>query len=608
MSPPAKRDLTRTDDGTSAVHRYAEGTGLSGAGRVVGPGGPFSPVSREATNDIAYSSPQIVSAAGQARAVAQSRAFRLGVLPLALALSIGMFIRLSFILGAGFPLNDGGMFYAMAQDVQRAHYLLPAYTSYNQENIPFAYPPLGFYLAALADDLTPFDMLQVFRFLPFALNVATIGAVFLLARAMLGPGRAAGIAAVAYAVVPRSFTWLIVGGGVTRSLGFLLAVIATYGMYRYLARGGRRLLALGTVAGGLSMLSHPDVGVLTAVTFLLLFLCWGRSRRGVVGLAAASAGIGLIVAPWLLTVLARHGWDPLQSAMGTGEHETVGSVLRRLVLFQFTEERYGPLIGFLGMFGVFVAVARGLLFLPAWLLVMFLVVPRSAASYAAVPMALLIGLLFAHALLPGISRAFVLAVQPSNHLQPPPGRITRLWSRLSMRTWAPRAAAALLVAYTLVFGAMNGLHANEHVLTAVAPADRDTMRWIDENMPEGTTWAVVSYAPWAIDRAGEWFPVIARRESVATVQGTEWLGAEHFHQMVINHDYLAACAAHDLGCVDGWKAYTGAQFDYLYLTSGCCSPQLVESLMRSPDYVMVRMVNGASIWRAGASARSGLPN
>ena len=66
-----------------------------------------------------------------------------------LALLFGTFVRVMPVLQAGFPLNDGGLFYTMTSDLQKAGYALPAVTTYNGLGIPYAYPPLPFYLAAL---------------------------------------------------------------------------------------------------------------------------------------------------------------------------------------------------------------------------------------------------------------------------------------------------------------------------------------------------------------------------------------------------------------------------------------------------------------------------
>ncbi len=54
-------------------------------------------------------------------------------------------------VGTDFPLNDGGLFATMIQDLVNNRLLLPASTTYNGLDIPFAYPPLAFYVAALAN-------------------------------------------------------------------------------------------------------------------------------------------------------------------------------------------------------------------------------------------------------------------------------------------------------------------------------------------------------------------------------------------------------------------------------------------------------------------------
>ncbi len=48
-------------------------------------------------------------------------------------------------------VNDGGFFFSMTRDLEASNFRIPAFTTYNGGHIPFAYPPLGFYLAAILD-------------------------------------------------------------------------------------------------------------------------------------------------------------------------------------------------------------------------------------------------------------------------------------------------------------------------------------------------------------------------------------------------------------------------------------------------------------------------
>ncbi len=144
------------------------------------------------------------------------------------AVLVGLLVRLSFVVASGFPLNDGGLFYAMSEDLWRAGYALPLHTSCNSAGIPYAYPPLAFYLAALLRDVLAVNLLDVLRFAPLLLKTLAIGSFILLARSLL-PARVAVLFAVyAFALFP-SFQWEIMGGGLARSLGLLFAIVAVLG-------------------------------------------------------------------------------------------------------------------------------------------------------------------------------------------------------------------------------------------------------------------------------------------------------------------------------------------------------------------------------------------
>ena len=90
------------------------------------------------------------------------------------ALLFGAVVRFWPVITNGFPLNDGGMFYIMIRDLKANHYLLPEFTTYNFADIPFAYPPLGFYIAASLSDLLPVSELGVLLWLPALVNTLSI--------------------------------------------------------------------------------------------------------------------------------------------------------------------------------------------------------------------------------------------------------------------------------------------------------------------------------------------------------------------------------------------------------------------------------------------------
>ena len=135
------------------------------------------------------------------------------------ALLCGASVRLLPFVGTDFPLNDGGLFATMIQDLVNNGLLLPAYTTYNGLDIPFAYPPLAFYVAGLAHQIGGFEILDILRGLPFLISLATVVAVYWLGQGVLGSRTGGVLAAIAFALLPGSYQWMITGGGVTRASG-----------------------------------------------------------------------------------------------------------------------------------------------------------------------------------------------------------------------------------------------------------------------------------------------------------------------------------------------------------------------------------------------------
>lgn len=99
---------------------------------------------------------------------------------------------------AGFVIHDGGMFYAMARDIQTGGYSLPVLTSYNQAQIPFAYPPLMLYLLAALNGRLHVPLLVLLRWLPPLISTLTIPVFFLLARRLLASDEQAALATVSF--------------------------------------------------------------------------------------------------------------------------------------------------------------------------------------------------------------------------------------------------------------------------------------------------------------------------------------------------------------------------------------------------------------------------
>ncbi len=117
------------------------------------------------------------------------------------------------VASANFPLNDGGLFYVMARDVQLAGMQIPATISYNNALIPFVYPPLAIYFAAVINAILPISLFDLLRLIPLLFSFLSVPAVYLAAKEVLASRFHALIAAAAFAVAPQAYEWVIEGGG-----------------------------------------------------------------------------------------------------------------------------------------------------------------------------------------------------------------------------------------------------------------------------------------------------------------------------------------------------------------------------------------------------------
>ncbi|MFL5459959.1 MAG: hypothetical protein ACJ8AY_04690 [Gemmatimonadales bacterium] len=519
-------------------------------------------------------------------------------LALALAVALGVAVRAYHVLSQDFPLNDGGLFFAMVRDLQAAHFHLPAFTSYNGSGIPYAYSPLGFYLAGLLDAWTPLSLIDVFRWLPLVASALTVVAFAWLADALLTSRWAAVTATVAFALIPRSFIWLLMGGGLTRSLGFLFALVTLRLVYALYTERRWWYVPLVSLAAALTVLSHLGTAPFVAFSGLLLLLAYGRNRQALLASAAAAAGAVLLSAPWWLSVIHTHGVGPFVAASATG-----GSIFRSLSLADTistlaqlglgTAESVLAIIGMLAAVGFFFALAMGDWLLPTWWIAIVTLDARQGSTFSTVPIALLAGVTVVQLLLPVMRRL------PVSTLRRSPGKAA--WPpQVVLGLFLVFAAVSAFVRNTPVMGGMSDMGSLSHQELAA-------MGWLARETPSDARFLIVAGTPWEIDRNSEWFPVLAQRKSVATVQGFEYRPLGEFARKKRQYVDLQGCAGWVSQCLQDWSRATGQSYSHVYIPKSpernCCR-LLRYSLERDPGYRMIYDGPGAVLFvRRPQSAR-----
>lgn len=505
-----------------------------------------------------------------------------GTLILILSCVVGAYMRFSPTMLAGFAINDGGMFAVMVDDLRANHFLLPAFTTYNHLNIPYAYPPLGFYFGALASLILGLDSTQVVRWLPAFFATLSIPAFYLLVLQLLKNKFHAAVSTFFFSLMPRALSWFVMGGGLTRSPGQFFMLLTLAVVIRLYEEKRRSDIFLAGVFGGLAVMSHPEAAVHTLVSAVFLWLMLSRSRESFIHSIFVGVVVALVSAPWWASVVSNHGLAPLLSGAATGSKF---AAVFNLLFFVFTEEPYATVIAVLGLIGIANRLIRRDYLLPLWMAIPFFIEGRSAAGPAAIPLAMLAAL--------GLVEVILPAIQPS------PAKDAEVSS-------VERNVFIYLILYLIFSTSQFGIQLASATLY---PPDEEAMRWVRENTPDDSRFVVLTgTTSVSCDSVMEWFPAISGRKSLFTVQGTEWTKGAGFNEYVRSTYAVQDCLANgDMACLD--DLVDRAEYDYVYVSKilranncGPLAPQrefpyFVESLKLNSGFEAVYETDGVLISR-----------
>jgi hypothetical protein len=505
-----------------------------------------------------------------------------------LAVLLGGFMRFNPTLLSGFAINDGGMFAVMVDDLRASHYLLPAFTTYNHLNIPFAYPPLGFYLGRIASDLFGWSASETLRWVPAFFASLSIPAFYWLALRLLRSKYHAAMSTLFFALMPRALSWYVMGGGLTRSPGQLFMLLTLATVVRLYQENRRADIFLAGLFGGLAVMSHPEAAVHTFVSALFLWLMLSRNRTGFI----KSLLVGLIVlvvsAPWWATVVHYHGIDPLLKGAATGQ-KTLAAFHH--LFFVFTEEPYATVIAVLGLIGIAHRLLRRDYLLPLWMAIPFFVEGRSAAGPAAIPLAMLAAIGLVEVIFAGLG---VLSMR-NGSMQPQESTEREI-------KWSDQISAAernifIYVLLYLIFSAYQfGLGLSNATLY---PPDQEAMHWVRQQTPDSSRFLVLTgTSSVSCDSVLEWFPALTGKQSIFTVQGTEWTQGANFNEYVTSTYAAQKClSSGESSCLDA--AVNRSAYDFIYLSKilrvdNCTplapprsSPAFLEHMRADPSFQTV---------------------
>lgn len=525
------------------------------------------------------------------------------------ALAVGV-VYLVYLATHTHPAYEGGLFLDIARRLVADQYTLPErIAGYTTDGVPFAYPPLLFYVMAGIVAGTGVDAVTLQLMVPGLVIIATLVPFYYIAHALLGSTRQAGLATVIYGVAPAVLRWHISAGGIVRAPAMLLALTGVYCGLRLFRDGNRRWLMPAMVLFGLTVVAHPHYTAFFGLTYLVWFWAFDRTPRGL-GMGGIVAGGGFILAaPWWVTVARLHGPGVFLAASGS-HGGLLGGLPRLWGLFvvPIAEADVLSVLFVAVLAGAVTEVLRRRYLIPAWMVLSGYVIGKDRFVFVAG--AMLISVLVWSKIYPAVYEARRGSISFPRGL--PTGGNDRGRSLPDGGERPPGPAIAVAVTVVLCVTLVGALFAGSALATAhehsstlpqtVDSDDRAAMQWLRDSTADNATLLVMG-------DAAEWYPYYTNRSIVVSPWGLEWTSSERYYDEVELFQRVSTCR--HPSCVQLQVGVQNRTSDYVVVPIGeytvrgqeyWGTTQRVEAFADSERYQLVYQNDGAAVFRTSTVA------
>lgn len=493
----------------------------------------------------------------------------------ALILLIGVTIRCTHLLLIDLthePFRLGGLFVAFAHEIAARNFRLPVNIPYySAGGIPFAYPPLGFYVEAVLLKIFPQQIFAVANLLPPLISILALGvAARFFYRWASGWNLKSLSALMAYALLPNAFYNQIEGAGLAEAFGSLALILYFELILKYQQN---KNLAWALYAGlGLALCVFSSPGSALGATLISLVLVLNRlvSARwnenvqpylqlfciGVTGLALS--------APYWLSMIVNHGAGiflaPVEMQYEVnGSASSLSKLQDRWFTYSILQQDGVYFWSIAILLGIGWLVSKRKLFLPLAFLALFSI-PRENAWVTAFPAALLI----AH----GVEDV-LLPTMKSMSVSTPPVRTRVMWVAFGLII-----VSMILQAFELI----NLQVRNEN--WKLESAQIQALEQAREIIPASAQVIVLGNGG-----LREWSPYLLQREVLNTEFGLEWQPDEYRQIISVNQVLDDAKDWQDVA--DAVRLLTNQKLVYVVLDPNHLPPELGAA---DHDPFMVKMI------------------
>lgn len=442
----------------------------------------------------------------------------------ALILLVGVTLRCAHLWLFDFwhePFRLGGLFALFAEEIAARNFRLPiTIPYYSAGGIPFAYPPLGFYVEAMLLKIFPEQVIGIANLLPPGVSVLTLAlAASFFHRWAEGWNLRSFSALTAYALLPNAFFNQIEAAGLAEAFGSLALVLYFELILNHRQKQSWTSALFVGLGLALCVVSSPGSALAASLVFMALFieaclsLRWDQGPRPYAYLFGAGVLAVVVSAPYWLSVLLNHGVNIFLSPVGmqfeTTSGPTFGNPLSYLwFTYSFLQQEGAYFWTLAGALGIGWLVRRRDFFLPLAFVFLFSI-PRENAWVTALPAALLIGHGLADVLAPVLQNSLIRGVS--------------LWATLVRVVFGVIGVGLLGIGLIVI----NAQVRSEN--WKVASASVAVLRRAGEVIPSDAQVIILGN-----EGLREWAPYLLKREVLNTEFGLEWQPEEYHPIMTAN--------------------------------------------------------------------------
>jgi hypothetical protein len=468
---------------------------------------------------------------------------RLSIPPITEVITFVVIAGLYFFNAVWFSLPAGyaGFFALMTEQLSQNGFVLPIQVPfYGPDGTPFAYPPLGLYIAAIVTKLLGVPIFTYIRWAPPLISMLAFGVAYLLFREIFANRMKALFGTVLTSTVGIVYTSHATAAGMVRAFALLFSMGCLLISFR-IFRGkssSYKLIVLSAILFGMTSLTHLSYTVFTFLSLLVFVFTSPRERflSNCVRITFIGLGGLTVAAPWYMTVINRYGAQVFVYAGSSHGsfgilHQASRKFLSLPVLLTKWFYNLGrtwnpfPLAG-VSLLGFCYAVMRRRWLLPIWMISIALFLGEAARFEAMLASMLAADLIFDLASMEDLTDA--------PHLIP--------------RSILSAIFTLLILGVFLA----QGLKDIRSKTPAFSSQTLEVSTWVQDNSNKDASYLLLSGS----HDLSEWFPYLSHRTPDIAYWGSEWNGTYLLEQSYFQNlrecmeDESSSCVYHLIDIAD----------------------------------------------------------